>query len=903
MIDGLDIGSEFNNYGFDTNIANFVNYHTKASDTSYTEKSHISSSNLNSARSTTPNPTTKYPNRRFSCIENAPEAIEVSPPVGKNFSMTCIDKGLTSIPHEIMQKHHLLTVLDLSRNRFEHFPMEILLIKPLRVLKIDHNKIKYIPSDIVKLQNLEAFSLSHNLVQRLPPNLCELPRLVDLNLESNVIDTFNKEVNGLRGLKTLNLLQNKLTILPCSFRELTGLSEFYFEWFKYSNPPLSQCQRGKEGELIMKKLKNKLNELYHKDIKGLNFQEFINLFSTHPVNFRSINKQNQTILHLAALNEDLSVMRFLIRDHHELLESLDDEGVSPLCLSLLKDKGKAAYYLIKNGANALSSGCYQGNPIHIAAKRLNFGALKDIIKEGENPNRIDAKGNTALHYATMLMVEGYNKAIPMIQYLLEQGANPNAKNKENWAPVHIVARKKDSKALDWMLSYNFEVQEIHGRDEFFNLNSKGGGYKWTPMHIAAYADTPDLVTSLGEADVNVFKKSANGYTPKMVIKKNGLTLKLMEKYERDWIKANVLSKKDNQQESLTPVNLRNLDSTKEIKNASKNKFGETSFYEKQYSLEPSASKARLEFFAPLMGSGIIFKRKGSDQEPSFEISPESESNSSLEDTDVLKETIMNETNENIRIETSTYTSEQPFDGKTNTTILQQKVQNANRTLKERNAVSLYQTLDLDIQSRYNRLKTLHKFNLEACSKEVSHAKEMVTSEKTSFNDKVKLIFGLKALYFQIVDHVYATFYGLGDKESFPWYILQESVKRAKDFEYYKMHKSAILEIIAYYEVVPQGLISVFIKLDNLSYESQLLKMFICGILADMKYFPAIDFLQNIMETPVESYMTIREARRTHNYLRTILKAKSIEMKENALGRKMARIKTNRVLQSKTLNVD
>jgi len=198
---------------------------------------------------------------------------------------------------------------------------------------------------------------------------------------------------------------------------------------------------------------------------------------------------------------------------------------------------------------------------------------------------------------------------------------------------------------------------------------------------------------------------------------------------------------------------------------------------------------------------------------------------------------------------------------------------------------------------------LHRFSLEACSKEVSMAKEMVSSEKISFNDKVKLIFGLKALYFQIVDHVYATYYGLGDKESFPWYILQESVKRAKDFEYYKMHKSAILEIIAYYEVVPQGLISVFIKLDNLSYESQLLKMFICGILADMKYFPAIDFLQNIMETPVESYMTIREARRTHTYLRAILKAKSIEMKENAHGRKMAKIKTNRVLQSKTLNID
>lgn len=903
MIDGLDTGiNEFNNFGFDLNIAKFVNYHTRMTDFSYFTQNNTNPCNetLNSARSNSSNISIVKHVRRSSSVEKHTNYTESSIKSGKNYSMTCIEKSLTSIPPEVMQKQTILTVLDISRNKFEHFPMEILLIKTLRILRMDHNKIKYLPSDIVKLSHLEAFSISYNLIQRLPPTLGKLQNLTDLNLESNIIDDFSKEIVGLKNLKILNLLQNKITNFPCEFKELTSLIEFDFEWFKYANPPLRQSQKGKEGLHHLKKLKNKLCEFHNNNLKGMSLQDFVNLFSINQVNFRCINKQKQTILHLACIYEDICVMKLLLRDYPELLEAQDEDGVTPLCASLLNDKGKSIYFLLKNGANAQANGTHNGNPIHIAAKRLNVGALKDILREGEDPNRIDNKGNTPLHYAMMLMVEGYTKASHVIQNLLEHGANPNAKNRENWASLHIAARKRDSKTLKWILSYNFEVQEIHGRDETFNINKRGGGYKWTPMHIAAYSDAPDIVALLGEADADIFKKSTNGYTPKMVIKKNGVTLKLIQKFEKAWIKKNVLFKKDNQQESLTPLNLIKLDNAKEIKNASKNKFGETSFYGKD---DVSFHGTKLKFSAPLMGSGMIFKGRDFDDN-SYDICPETENNSvsSEEDTENVRE-FYNEICENVKVAANNYSTDIPFDQKPKKTEDQcQTTLLRHPSLKAKNSSNMFQPLELNIEERYKKLKVEHNFNLEVCNKEIGFSKEQLISEKTCFSDKIKIIFGLKVLYFQIVDHVFGTFYGLGNKESFPWYILQESLKRAKDHENFMMHKSAILEIIAYYEIVPQGLISIFLKLDKNTYESQLLKRFICGILADLKYFPAIDFLDNVMKIPSESLITLREAQKTQRYLKGILKAKSIEMKENAQGRKFMKSKSTRVLQPRDPNV-
>lgn len=891
MLDGLDTSTnEFNNIEFNANIAKFIRYHSKDSDSSSNKENitrNAPSFDSNLDRTTAQQSVrSSRVHSRLNVSYEEPHAV-----AEKNLSMACIERNLTSIPHEIMKKQFLLAILDLSKNKFEQLPLEILLIKPLRSLKLDHNRIKYLPSDIVKLTNLETLSISHNLLQRIPSQLSRMPRFRELNVEANHIDSITKEVAVLKNIKELNLLQNKLTSLPISFREMSGLTEFHFEWFRYANPPLDIHQKGRDGDYNLKKLKNKLNELYHKDILTISFSEFIHLFSKQSGDKQAMEKHMKTILHQACMNEDISIVRLLIRERPGLMESIDEEGLTPLSMSLINDKGKAAYYLLRNGASAFTGVSPHGFPIHIAAKRLNYGALKEIIRLGEDPNRIDAKGNTALHYAITQVGEGSSKAPLFIQHLFENGANPNAKNKENWAPMHLIARRRDCKGLKWALSYNFEVQEIHGRDEIFNVNKGGGGYKWTAMHIAGSADAPDLVMALGDAGADVFKKSATGYTPKMVVKRGGLTLKLMEKYEKEWIKKNVLFKKDAKQESLTSFNLKNLNDTREIKNASKNKFGETSF--RHSALDHTRS--RIEFSGPLRGSGLIFRH---DDDNSLEISPETEANTdSIDETDTARD-LFSEMNENPNVETEAYpATDLPFYRKAS--LQSQPIHNP--SLKDKNSYNLFHKVEFDIDKRFTRLKT--DFTLENCAREASHSKELVLSDKTNLFDKLKVLFGLEVFYFQIVDHVYSSFYGLGDKRMFPWYILQESIKRAKEQEKFRPSNSAAQEIVTYSEIIPQTLISLYVKVGILTYDSQLLKLYIIKILTDLKYFPAIDLLSIVYNDPQESYVIVREAKKAYAYLKAIVKKKdSPRGQENQGIRRSLKPLSTRVLQLRADNI-
>jgi hypothetical protein len=409
----------------------------------------------------------------------------------KNYSVAYLDKGLVKIPPQALEKKNIITLLDLSRNKFEYFALEIIQITNLRVLRLDHNKIKCLPGEIFKLSKLEVLSLGYNSLQTLPTNFNKLVNLRELNLQNNLLETFSEELTGLKDLKTLNLLQNKLVHFSTTFRQMTGLTELHFEWFKYCNPPLTQHQKGIEGGKNIARLRE-LCELRKKD-KGISFFDFIESFSTNPINLEEIDDQDRTLLHIASTFDDVSVIRYIISNLPSLIDKLDADHNTAFCTSIIKDNQYAARYLLKHGANPTKGGGIYGSALHIAVKKLNTTIVNDILTLGENPNKIDADGNTPLHLAILAMAEGHVKAQSILGMLLEQGSNPNARNRENWAPLHLAARKRDARTVRWIVSYNLEMSEIHGRDDVFKINKKGGAYKWTAMHIAAYASSPELV--------------------------------------------------------------------------------------------------------------------------------------------------------------------------------------------------------------------------------------------------------------------------------------------------------------------------------------------------------------------------------------------------------------------------
>ena len=494
-------------------------------------------------------------------------------------SLSFVNKSLYTLPVSIYEKASILQVLDLSHNHLEYFPLEITQIACLATLKMNHNRIKSLPSEISKLSNLESFSICQNKIQMLPPTFRQLSRLRELNLEANLIKIFGGEITDLGCLERLNIYQNRIKYLPICFSNLQGLWELRFEWVRYIDPS-SNCYLREEGgvENPIEKIRAACKTYANQNVKSLSFRDFLRTFSeayTEP-QLTSIDTYGCSLLHLACLYEDVSVIKHLMIEAPTLLDMPNSSGLTPFCFSVLKDKQKSSYYLLKHGANPTKGSPTEGDPIHIATRRLNIEIVKGILRLGVSPNKADPDGNMPLHYAVALLSENLLRAAEIVQSLIDYGADVNAKNKDGWSPIHIATRRRDVKAIEWILNYNVEAEEIHGRSEVFNMELGGGSYNWTPLHIATYSDASGIIKVLGEGGVSMFEQSVNGYTAKRLVSVPGVSLKLMEKYEKEWIKKNILNKKPSiaQEEFHYARKLENVGQRNIIDNASKNIFGD-----------------------------------------------------------------------------------------------------------------------------------------------------------------------------------------------------------------------------------------------------------------------------------------------------------------------------------------
>jgi ankyrin repeat protein len=104
-------------------------------------------------------------------------------------------------------------------------------------------------------------------------------------------------------------------------------------------------------------------------------------------------------------------------------------------LQILVDAKADARIATSNKTTALMAaagvGRAEGNEDPIAEADA-LSAVKTFAKLGVDVNSADATGNTALHGAVN---NGYNE---IIQFLFEQGADLNAKDKEGWTPLNVA---------------------------------------------------------------------------------------------------------------------------------------------------------------------------------------------------------------------------------------------------------------------------------------------------------------------------------------------------------------------------------------------------------------------------------------------------------------------------------
>ena len=145
-------------------------------------------------------------------------------------------------------------------------------------------------------------------------------------------------------------------------------------------------------------------------------------------------------------------------------------------------------------------------PLMYAIKNYKIDIAKYLIEKGANVNAKDVKERRPLHYVS-IDYDRYNKQIGLAEALIKAGANVNAKDKKGNTPLHYVENVLLAEIL------------IEARAKVNAKNKKDN----TPLH---YVKTKELAEALIKAGANVNAKNEYEQTPLIMATGQGKPVQL-----------------------------------------------------------------------------------------------------------------------------------------------------------------------------------------------------------------------------------------------------------------------------------------------------------------------------------------------------------------------------------------
>lgn len=159
------------------------------------------------------------------------------------------------------------------------------------------------------------------------------------------------------------------------------------------------------------------------------------------------DQYNMTALHEAVNSNNVPVIRKLV-EFGARTDFSDDENTESL-LSLAVSRYDAnidvVEYLIEQGANIDLA-------LHYAAQKGFFSAVKLLVDNGADVNKVDSYGRSPLHYAA----ESWSDEIEIERYLIEKGAQLNIKDRSEDTPVVVAAYRKKWDLVHYLLMLSSE---------------------------------------------------------------------------------------------------------------------------------------------------------------------------------------------------------------------------------------------------------------------------------------------------------------------------------------------------------------------------------------------------------------------------------------------------------------
>jgi len=213
-----------------------------------------------------------------------------------------------------------------------------------------------------------------------------------------------------------------------------------------------------------------------------------------------INKDLNSLLHIAAKNKNKKVAEFLL-DNNLDVNMKNKKGQSSFNIACWKSDESLVDLFLKQNPDVNTQDVLGNTPLHNAIQNTNI--LGKLLENKANPYILNEDGNPVLHEAKV-----YKNSL---EHLLEKKVNPNSINKNSQSLMHIAAEESNIDLAETLLKHKAEI----------NFVDK---YRRTPLF---YTQNPEMLAFLLNNGANPNIEDKNKKTPLLLAQNNAVRIILL----------------------------------------------------------------------------------------------------------------------------------------------------------------------------------------------------------------------------------------------------------------------------------------------------------------------------------------------------------------------------------------